>query len=256
MAKIDRPGRSDEAARAAPAAGQPAQPGVADARAQLAARPDDPRALFTLAALLLRAGDSEAGSLLPRLEQHPAFVGGWLAIADALLARGRIEASLAAVGRALRAVAAEGAPDLQVARAHHLQGQVLRAADRDEEAMAAFERATSTGAAPAEAWFSLALLRQDRGDDAEAAAAYRAALRVRPDFHEAALNLGVALGETGRIEAALDAYAHAWRLRPESFGRIAQSLVSGRAGLLFLSPASLRTCLDGRGRLDGAAGVA
>ncbi|WP_419728801.1 tetratricopeptide repeat protein [Lichenicola sp.] len=220
------------------------------ARLDLAARPDDLRALFTLAALLLRAGDPDAASLLPRLERHGEFVGGWLAIADALLARGRIEASLAAVGRAIRALPTAGAGGLQGARAHHLQARVLRAAGRDEDAAAALARAVSTGAAPAEIWFSLGLLRQDQHDDAGATAAYRAALRMRPDFHEAALNLGVALGETGQIEAALDAYAQAWRLRPDSFGRIAQSLVSGRAGLLFLDPAALRACLDGRERLD------
>lgn len=230
---------------------------MAEARAALAARPDDPRALFTLAALLLRAGDRAVASLLPRLERHAGFIGGWLAIGDAFLVRGQIDASLAAVARAIRAIPQSGAPAVEVARAYHLQGQVLRAADRDGEAEKAFTHAVSTGGAGAEIWFSLALLRQDQGDDAGAAGAYREALRLRPDFHEAALNLGVALGETGYIEDALDAYAHALRLRPDSFGRIAQSLVSGRAGLLFLDPASLRACLGTRARpgcLDGGPG--
>ena len=63
--------------------------------------------------------------------------------------------------------------------------------------------------------------------------------------HEAALNLGVALQELGELEPALDAYALAYRLRPDSFGRIAQSLVSGRVGALWLDPARLRQRLAG-----------
>ena len=212
---------------------------LAAARARLARDPGDRRALFTLAALLLRAGDAEAAALLPRLDHHPGFAGGWLAVADALLDRGQVGAALAAASRALRA-------EPGLAAAHHLTGRILRAGGRDGEAEQAFRRAVGCDAASAEGWYGLALLLQDRGDAAAAADAYRAALRARPDLHEAAFNLGVALGDSGRLEEAMDAYGLALRLRPDSFGRVAQSLASGRSGAVFLDPARLRAELAGR----------
>lgn len=219
---------------------------IATARLALAARPDEPRALFTLAALLLRAGDPEAAALLPQLDRHDG-AGGWLTIGDALLARGRVDASLIAIRRGLRGLPIPTAAD-QASRAWHLLGRALLAAGQDLAALTAFEEATALDPAFAEAWYSLALLHQDHGRHAAAAACYRSALTARPDFHEAALNLGVALGECGLIEDALDAYAEALALRPESFGRIAQSLVSGRTGLMFLDPGRLRANLQARVR--------
>ncbi len=221
---------------------------LAAARARLAAHPGEPRALFTLAALLLRAGHPDAAALLPQLDRHPDFAGGWLTVGEALLGRGQVAASLAALQRGLRALSRCDPPATQAARASHLLGRALRAAGRDDEAGAAFERGVELDPMHAAGWYSLAVLRQDQGSDADAADAYRSALAAQPDFHEAALNLGVALGECGRMEDALDAYATALALRPGSFGRIAQSLVSGRTGLLFLDPGRLSTVLRERVR--------
>lgn len=212
---------------------------VEAARRAHALRPDDPAALFRLACLLLRAGDREAGALLPRLERHPGFGPGWREVGETMLELGRGEAALAAAARALRAQPG-------VAGGYHLLGRVLRQAGRDDEAEQAFEQGLACDPGHADGCYSLALLRQDRGNAGGAAALYRAALTARPDFHEAALNLGVALGDCGRLEEALEAYALALRLRPEAFGRIAQSLVSGRCGLLFLDPGRLRAELVGR----------
>ncbi len=231
-----------------PAAEAVGEATLAAARTRLAAHPDEPRALFTLAALLLRAGRQEAAALLPRLDRHEDFAGGWLTIGDALLARGQIAASLAAVQRGMRALSHSSPPAAQAARANHLLGRTLRADGRDDEAGAAFERGVGLDPLHAAGWYSLAVLRQDQGRDEDAAVAYRSALAAQPDFHEAALNLGVALGECGRTEDALDAYAKALALRPDSFGRIAQSLVSGRTGLLFLNPGQLRAVLEARVR--------
>ena len=99
----------------------------------------------------------------------------------------------------------------------------------------------------AEAWYSLGLARQDDADHRGAAQAYAEALRLRPGFQEAALNLGIALQEQGRLEEALDAYGTALRQHPEGFGRIAQALVSGRVGVLWLDLEALRRHLVGRG---------
>ncbi len=223
---------------------------LAAARARLAARPDEPRALFTLAALLLQARRPEAAALLPQLDRHPDFAGGWLTVGEALLACGQAAASLAALQRGMRALSYGEPPLAQAARASHLLGRALRAAGRDDEAGDAFQRGVGLDPLHAAGWYSLAVLRQDQGRDEDAADAYRSTLAADPDFHEAALNLGVALGECGRMEEALDAYATALALRPDSFGRIAQSLVSGRTGLLFLDPGRLRTLLQERVRQE------
>ena len=223
---------------------------LAAARGGLAARPNEPQALFTLAALLLRARHPDAAALLPQLDRHPDFAGGWLTVGDALLACGQAGASLAAVQRGMRALSRGAPSSTQAARASHLLGRALRAAGRDDEAGAAFEHGVGLDPLHAAGWYSLAVLRQDQERDADAADAYRSALAAEPGFHEAALNLGVALGECGRMEEALDAYATALALRPDSFGRIAQSLVSGRTGLLFLDPGRLRTVLKERVRQE------
>ena len=111
--------------------------------------------------------------------------------------------------------------------------------------MAAFARAVAIDPGLAAAWFALGGLRQDLRDPSGAADAYRAALRARPDLHEAAFNLGVALLDCGRLDDALHAFARALATRPESLGRIAQALVSGPTGCLWLEPDGLRRALLG-----------
>ena len=193
----------------------------------------DPATLFQRVIRMLRAGDPAAASLLPRLEQFPDYGQGWLTLGEFLRGSGKRDAALTALGRAARA-----RPPSRTA-AHRL-GQCLIEGGKRDAAIAAFTRAIQIDPTFAEGWYSLALAWQDGGDHAGAAQAYRAALRARPDFHEAALNLGVALQEDGRLDEAMDAYAAALRLRADSFGRIAQALVSGRTGVLWLDPAALR----------------
>ncbi len=110
----------------------------------------------------------------------------------------------------------------------------------------AFRKAVTLDPDRATAWYSLGLSLEDRRVYAEAAEAYRTALRLHPDFHEAAFNLGIVLQEAGQMDAAMDAYADALRTKPASFGRIAQALVSGRTGALWLRPADLRLALASR----------
>ena len=111
-------------------------------------------------------------------------------------------------------------------------------------AVALLERAIGTDA-PASAWFDLGLARQDLRDQPGAAAAYRKALELKPDYAEAALNLGTVLQESGDIDNAMRAYAQAYRLRPSSFGTIAMALTSAPHGRLWLDEAALRRSLAG-----------
>ena len=192
--------------------------------------------LFRRAIRLLRAGDPAAAALLPRLEQFPQYGPGWLALGEVLDHAGRREAALAAFGRAARAH-----PPSSLAA--HRFGQCLIGNGRRADAVAAFLHAVAIDPDFAQGWYSLGLTQQDGGDHEAAARSYRRALHARPEFHEAALNLGAALQEQGRMEAAMDAYALALHLRAEGFGRIAQALVSGRSGVLWLDPDALRRAL-------------
>jgi tetratricopeptide (TPR) repeat protein len=106
------------------------------------------------------------------------------------------------------------------------------------------ERAVA-GQAPAAVWFDLGLVRQDLGDHAGAAAAYREALEIRPDYAEAALNLGTVLQDKGDLDGAMAAYRNAYRLRPTLFGTIAMALTSAPHGRLWLDEAALHRSLRG-----------
>ena len=200
----------------------------------------DPTRLFQRVIRLLRAGDARAAPLLAELENFPDHAVGWLALGEFLHDAGHHDAACTALGRAARGQSPSWA-------AAHRLGQCLIERGQRRAALAAFNRAVAIDASRPEAWYSLALARQDDADHDGAVQAYRASLRLRPAFHEAALNLGIALQEQGRLEEALDAYAEALRLRPQSFGRIAQALVSGRVGVLWLDPEALRRHLLGRG---------
>jgi tetratricopeptide (TPR) repeat protein len=106
------------------------------------------------------------------------------------------------------------------------------------------ERAVG-GDAPASVWFDLGLVRQNLRDYIGAAAAYRKALEIKPDYAEAALNLGIVLQEAGDLERAMRAYVEAYRLRPQTFGTIAMALTSASHGRLWLDEAALRRSLGG-----------
>ncbi len=233
----------------------------------------DPRPLFLACRDCLTRGDPRATALLPRLEQFPRYAQGWVWIGEALLSAGKAAGALVAFTRA-----AEGDPALLAARlgaasAHAAAGrtadaaaamagalrlapqrhdlalrhaQLLRDAGQAEAARAALERAVARHPDHAEAWFSLGLLRQDFRQAMAATEAFGQACALRPDWHEAAFNLGVAWQEAGDLERALDAHARALRLRPGTLARIAQALISGRTGRLWLDLDVLRQLLLAR----------
>ena len=233
--------------------------------------PERADAAFCACITLLEGGDPQAQALLPwLLARFPDDAEGWRNLAATLQKAGQLEAALVALTRA-----AHAAP----AVALHLQrGMLLETLDRGVDAIAAYraatdmapdnaeallklglclrrcgdadaaavlERAVGCDQSSADAWFALALVRQDRRDVAAAAEAYQHALDVRPDFAEAALNLGTCYQEIGDVGAAKVNYRLALRLKPETFGRIAQALAAAPVGEVWLDVAALRKSLGG-----------
>lgn len=208
------------------------------------AAPDQPGPAFLLCQLLLGRQDPEANAVLARLDRFPSYGPGWEALGHSLAPRHNAAARVL-FERAARAYAAEEDAWPGAAIAYRL-ATVLRRLGDGPGAGAALERAVSHDTAHAAAWFALGLVRQDGHDREGAVQAFRSALAARPDHHEAAFNLAVALQEAGDLEAALDQYAAALRLRPESFGRIAQALLSPSCGRLWLDPGALLEELTAR----------
>ncbi len=95
------------------------------------------------------------------------------------------------------------------------------------------------------AWFNLGVALAANGERAEAAAAYRRALVLKPEFHPAAVNLGLSLEALGQSDAALAAWTQALQVDEartallnqrarllERLGRLAEAETMLRASLL------------------------
>ena len=128
-------------------------------------------------------------------------------------------------------------PTLRVA------ADAARALGASKAAANALERVVALAAGDGEAWFHLALVRQDLHDLDGAALALRKVLQLAPERVEAEVNLGIVLQEAGQIDAAMRAYGRAYRLRGDSFGRIAHALSTPSVGRLWLSLEDLRRVL-------------
>ena len=105
------------------------------------------------------------------------------------------------------------------------------------------ERVVKLLPAHVNAWFQLALVRQDLQDLSGAIAALREVLRREPERADAEVNLGIVLQEIGKIDEAMRAYGRAYRLREETFGRIAHALSTPNVGRLWLNLEALRVAL-------------
>jgi tetratricopeptide (TPR) repeat protein len=117
--------------------------------------------------------------------------------------------------------------------------------DGDHAGAARLLERAAVADAPASVWFDLGVVRQDLRDYIGAAAAYRKAIGIKPDYAEATLNLGIVLQESGDLDSAMRAYTEAYRLRPSAFGAIAMALTSASHGRLWIDEASLRHSLGG-----------
>ena len=200
--------------------------------------PTSVEALLALAIRHVNAGQRDRARLLceQAAQSHPPHpaVHQLLAVLD--LQQGAAAQALqhAAASLALRP---DHLPTLRVA------ADAARAAGDLRAASTALERLVSLAPAQADAWFDLALVRQDLHDLGGAALALRQVLQLTPERAEAAVNLGIVLQEDGQIDAAMRAYGRAYRLRADSFGRIAHALSTPNMGRLWLSLDDLRSVL-------------
>lgn len=239
---------------------------------ELKRTPGEPRLSHLLAAVLFALHDIAAARihLAASLAQHPDNAAAQLLAARIARADRDLAAALDHVDRAL-ALAPQREAFVEKARildqagyraqAREAWQAILKVLPQHGEAAArlgrlAFEDGDLASArshleraasdeAPASTWFDLGLVRQDQRDHLGAAAAYRKALALKPDFAEAALNLGIVLQESGDRDTAMQAYRQAYRLRPEMFGSIAMALTSASHGRLWLDEAALRLALAG-----------
>lgn len=130
-------------------------------------------------------------------------------------------------------------PTLMLAgQAHHVGGAL-------HAALLAFEQLTVTTPADHQAWFQIALVKQDLHDLKGAQHALQRVLQLAPQRVDALVNLGIVLQEQGQLDAALRAYGRAYVLRDETFGRIAHALAAGHVGRLWLDLDALRATLRG-----------
>lgn len=149
--------------------------GIAEYRAALAIRPDEPTVRSNLGIALAQKGQ----------------------YADAMKEFRR---------------ALEIQPDLYDVR-YNLGTALLHSGD-DAGAAAAFEEVVRGVPSYAQAHNNLAMVLRRMGRDDEAIAHYRAALRINPRLSAAAFNLAAALDSAGRLEEAAAAYASFLKLEP------------------------------------------
>ena len=205
------------------------------ARAARAAAPDGAEPAFLLCALLLKAGDPEAGRVLGEcLSRFPQPSQGWSQLGTVLLALGKGEAALVCFARGPRSAALA-----------MRQGSTARDLGRLDEARSAFTEAVRLDPDHPRAWFLLGTCAQDGRDFAAAADAYGKVLALDPRVAEAAVNLGTVLQEMGDLEGARAAYGRAVTTRADTFGRVAQALATSPRGELWLDLGQLRRSLAG-----------
>jgi tetratricopeptide (TPR) repeat protein len=238
----------------------------------LARQPGDPVLNHLLAAVLFSKGETQAAHchLEASLAKRPGNAAAHLLAARIARASKDFDSALAHLDRAIaiapqREVFLEKARTLDRAGFRSQAREAWRAIldvvpdspeaaarlgrlaweDGDHAAAVTLLERAVVGDAPASVWFDLGLTRQDLRDYAGAAAGYRRALEIKPDYAEAALNLGVVLQESGNLDSAMLAYREAYRLRPQMFGTIAMALTSAPHGRLWLDEAALRRSLGG-----------
>lgn len=232
---------------------------TADAlRRALEDRPDDPRLLWRLAGVEIKAGRPDLaseilrtlakahptpdvlerlGSVLNRLGRHhealpvlrralelqPQRASVWNSAGEALGNLGQITEAVDAFANAVR-----WRPEF--AHAHYNLGLALRAAGQQEAALRALRHAVELSPDAAEPLQALGHLLHARGRYDQAVRCFRKLVRLRPADAAAHTSLGASLHMLGHLDAARDAYQQALALKPDyptahsNLGTVYQSL--------------------------------
>src|SRR5262245_12536599 len=101
------------------------------------------------------------------------------------------------------------------ADAHFRTGVALKQEGKDDEAIAAFEKAVAARPTFGMAWNSLGILYKKKGNVDKAIEAFEAAARQMPKQPNVHANLGMAYFRAGRDDDALRALETACRLNPK-----------------------------------------
>lgn len=185
-----------------------------EGRTALVLAPSDPSALNILAGVAMESGRTdEAISLFKRaLSGQPRNPFIQFNLGETYRRGGMLDKALACFERA-----ATLKPDFAEALA--LAGDMLRALQRPPQALRHYRRVLSAEPTHARALLGLGLLLLERGDAADAAEHFAAALRSVPERHalRASLlsNFGLAQVQMGKGAEGLEALAEAVRAAPE-----------------------------------------
>jgi tetratricopeptide (TPR) repeat protein len=157
---------------------------------------------------------------------YTTAVGRWR-VYEEFLAPLLAELDVAVAEASTGSVALGAAELLQVGRQHHQAGHLAEAEGcyrlgaslflqgKFEEAAAAYRQATAIKPDYAEAHTNLGLALKRQGKFEEAVAACRQAITVNAESAAAHYNLGVALFDQGRLDEAIAAYCEAIRINPD-----------------------------------------
>jgi hypothetical protein len=128
-------------------------------------------------------------------------------LGNVLLARGKLDGSVACYERALTLKPTSAETYNNLGNARQKQGQI-------DAAIACYERALAIKPDYAEVYYNLGSACRDQDKLDEAVTRYQEALTINPEYAEAYYNLGNVLREQGKLEDASAKYESALRLRP------------------------------------------
>ena len=192
--------------------------GVAIWQSDLARWPDNPRALRGLAFGYQSAGDLDAaiGHYRQALQIEPDDPGVYFNLGLIYERRGDTDAAIQHYARAVALV-----PNM--AKAHNNLGAALKAMNRFQQALTHYRRAVEIDSGYVLAHKNLALLLVDLDDPVAAVDHLVAIARLRPDDRQAQYAAGKALQAIERWEAAAASYRRALAIDPD-FAAARQSL--------------------------------
>lgn len=116
-----------------------------------------------------------------------------------------------------------------VALGEYSRGWILSHLGRNEESVAAYDRATALDPKMRDAWYNAGVLLSDMGRIQEAIEHYKESLRVDPSHTDAAYNLGQIFYNQKDFVTALDWWQKARTLSPEDFGVVKKVLQAQNA---------------------------